>query len=79
MVRSALVQRAQKERWAQWNLKQGLQALPEAVEETLRGRERVEVHKSAPVRRLDHTAAGWEVRHTHTATAHCEECFFNSG
>ncbi|KAI4889436.1 hypothetical protein NFI96_021258, partial [Prochilodus magdalenae] len=62
VVRSALVQRAQKERWAQWNLRRGLQALPEAVEETLRGRERVEVHKSAPVRRLDHTAAGWEVK-----------------
>uniref|UniRef100_A0AAR2KFE0 Protoporphyrinogen oxidase n=1 Tax=Pygocentrus nattereri TaxID=42514 RepID=A0AAR2KFE0_PYGNA len=57
VVRSALLQRAQKERWAQWSLRRGMQALPEALEETLRGHERVEVHYNAPVRRLDNTAA----------------------
>ncbi|KAL7840419.1 hypothetical protein AOLI_G00257420 [Acnodon oligacanthus] len=62
VVRSALLQRAQKERWAQWSLRRGMQALPEALEETLRGRERVKVHHNAPVRRLDNTAAGWEIK-----------------
>uniref|UniRef100_W5KTG1 Protoporphyrinogen oxidase n=1 Tax=Astyanax mexicanus TaxID=7994 RepID=W5KTG1_ASTMX len=59
---SALVRRAQKERWAQWSLRRGIQALPEALEEVLRGRGQVEVHKHAPVRRLDKTAAGWEIK-----------------
>ncbi|XP_066533940.1 protoporphyrinogen oxidase [Hoplias malabaricus] len=57
-----LVQRAQSERWAQWSLRRGLQALPEAVEEALRRHQGVEVHKSAPVRRLDYTASGWEIK-----------------
>ncbi|XP_072548644.1 protoporphyrinogen oxidase [Salminus brasiliensis] len=62
VVHSALVHRAQKERWAQWSLRRGIQALPEALEEVLRGRERVEVHNNAPVRRLDNTPAGWEIK-----------------
>lgn len=62
VVPSALVRRAEKERWAQWSLRRGIQALPEALEEVLRGRGQVEVLKHAPVRRLDKTAAGWEIK-----------------
>lgn len=63
---SALAQRAKAESWSQWSLTDGMQTLPEALQEVLRGRERVELHHSAPVRSLSYTAGGWEVRR-HTA------------
>ncbi|XP_062842146.1 protoporphyrinogen oxidase [Trichomycterus rosablanca] len=59
---SALAQRAKRESWSQWSLKRGMQTLPDALAETLKGRERVEIHQSAPVRSLNHTAGGWEIK-----------------
>ncbi|KAF5890406.1 protoporphyrinogen oxidase, partial [Clarias magur] len=59
---SALVQRAKAESWAQLSLREGMQTLPEALQEALRGHERVEIRHSAPVRSLSYTAGGWEIK-----------------
>lgn len=68
---SMLAQRAKAESWSQWSLTHGMQTLPEALQEVLRGHERVEIHHSAPVRTLSYTAGGWEVRRH--AVEHCRE------
>lgn len=66
--RSALAQRAKAESWAQWSLTDGMQNLPDALQEALSSRERVELHHSAPVRTLSYTTAGWEVGQHVTCT-----------
>ncbi|XP_076869365.1 protoporphyrinogen oxidase [Brachyhypopomus gauderio] len=58
---SQLAQRAKKERWAQWSLRRGMQALPEALQEVLVEQQRVEVLHNTPVRSLRHTTDGWEI------------------
>ncbi|MCJ8745357.1 hypothetical protein PDJAM_G00129460 [Pangasius djambal] len=65
---SALAQRAKAESWAQWSLTDGMQSLPDALQEALRGRERVDIHHSAPVRSLSYTAGGWEIKQEDGAT-----------
>uniref|UniRef100_A0A4W4FIJ1 Protoporphyrinogen oxidase n=1 Tax=Electrophorus electricus TaxID=8005 RepID=A0A4W4FIJ1_ELEEL len=62
LVPSELAQRAQKERWAQWSLRRGMQALPETLHEVLRGKERVEVHQNTPVKSLSRKPGGWEIK-----------------
>uniref|UniRef100_UPI00398F10A2 protoporphyrinogen oxidase isoform X2 n=1 Tax=Pristiophorus japonicus TaxID=55135 RepID=UPI00398F10A2 len=58
---SRLIGQARQERWAQWSLKQGMQTLPEAMEQELR-RRGVEIHLHSPVQALRQTAEGsWEV------------------
>ncbi|XP_060718347.1 protoporphyrinogen oxidase [Tachysurus vachellii] len=66
--RSALAQRAKAESWAQWSLTDGMQTLPDALQEALSGRERVELRHSAPVRTLSYTTAGWEIKQVDGAT-----------
>ncbi|XP_047664852.1 protoporphyrinogen oxidase isoform X2 [Tachysurus fulvidraco] len=66
--RSALAQRAKAESWAQWSLTEGMQTLPDALQEALSGREQVELHHSAPVRTLSYTTAGWEIKLVDGAT-----------
>uniref|UniRef100_UPI00398EB386 protoporphyrinogen oxidase isoform X1 n=1 Tax=Pristiophorus japonicus TaxID=55135 RepID=UPI00398EB386 len=57
---SRLIGQARQERWAQWSLKQGMQTLPEAMEQELR-RRGVEIHLHSPVQALRQTAEGsWE-------------------
>ncbi|XP_048368355.1 protoporphyrinogen oxidase isoform X2 [Sphaerodactylus townsendi] len=53
--------RAQKERWSQWSLRNGMEALPEALADFLKHRA-VEIHRDASVKRLDRTATGrWQI------------------
>lgn len=60
-VESPLICRAQKERWSQWSLRSGMEALPEALADFLK-RRGVEIHQDASVKRLETTAAGgWQV------------------
>ncbi|XP_048368366.1 protoporphyrinogen oxidase isoform X3 [Sphaerodactylus townsendi] len=58
---SPLIRRAQKERWSQWSLRNGMEALPEALADFLKHRA-VEIHRDASVKRLDRTATGrWQI------------------
>ncbi|XP_053560461.1 protoporphyrinogen oxidase [Bombina bombina] len=60
-VDSELIRRSKKERWSQWSLRGGMQALSEALEGFLRERG-VEIHKDTPVRQLERTADNrWKV------------------
>ncbi|XP_070551894.1 protoporphyrinogen oxidase-like [Ptychodera flava] len=52
----ALVQRARKERWPIWTLKQGLQGLTDTLAETLTTKYGVEIHKCAPCTSMEFTA-----------------------
>ncbi|XP_030044181.1 protoporphyrinogen oxidase isoform X2 [Microcaecilia unicolor] len=52
---SALIRRAKKERWSQWSLRSGMETLPEAMEEFLRGRG-VQIYKDTPLQQLERTA-----------------------
>ncbi|KAI5092536.1 protoporphyrinogen oxidase, partial [Silurus meridionalis] len=61
-ARAGLVQRARTESWAQWSLRRGMQTLPDALQEALRGREGVEIHHSAPIRTLSYIAGAWEIQ-----------------
>lgn len=74
---SALAQRAKAESWSQWSLRDGMQTLPDALKEALRGHERVEIRHSAPVRTLSYTAGGWEVRRH--GVVHCGEVEIKKG
>ncbi|XP_058231867.1 protoporphyrinogen oxidase isoform X2 [Hemibagrus wyckioides] len=69
---SALARRARAESWSQWSLTDGMQTLPDALQEALRGRERVELHHSTPVRTLTHTAGGWEIKLENGATLNAD-------
>uniref|UniRef100_A0A9J8D8B9 Protoporphyrinogen oxidase n=1 Tax=Cyprinus carpio carpio TaxID=630221 RepID=A0A9J8D8B9_CYPCA len=60
VVPSDLAKRASKESWTQWSLKRGMQAFPEALEDTLKRRERVELHHHAKVKSLNMNSEGWE-------------------
>ncbi|KAG9335420.1 hypothetical protein JZ751_004742 [Albula glossodonta] len=55
---SGLAQRAQRERWAQWSLRKGMQSLPDALEDSLKGR--VQIHKHTPVKELTQGPGSWE-------------------
>nr|XP_056709851.1 protoporphyrinogen oxidase [Euleptes europaea] len=56
-----LIRRAQKERWSQWSLRSGLEALPEALADFLK-RRAVEIHRDASVKQLERTATGrWQI------------------
>ncbi|KAI1894786.1 hypothetical protein AGOR_G00119330 [Albula goreensis] len=57
---SGLAQRAQRERWAQWSLRKGMQSLPDALEDSLKGR--VQIHKHAPVKGLTQGPGSWEIK-----------------
>ncbi|XP_030637492.1 protoporphyrinogen oxidase [Chanos chanos] len=59
---SDLARRAAKESWAQWSLRRGMQMLPEALEDVLKKSERVELHQHAPVKNLNTTGTGWEIK-----------------
>uniref|UniRef100_A0AAV2MFM6 Protoporphyrinogen oxidase n=1 Tax=Knipowitschia caucasica TaxID=637954 RepID=A0AAV2MFM6_KNICA len=56
-----LALRAQRERWAQWSLRSGLESLPEALKLQLQSRG-VELHTGAQVRGLQRTDSGWTVQ-----------------
>ncbi|XP_072354405.1 protoporphyrinogen oxidase-like isoform X1 [Scyliorhinus torazame] len=59
---SRLISRARRESWLQWTLKQGLQTLPEAIQQEL-CRRGVEIHLNCPVQKLQQKADGaWEVQ-----------------
>lgn len=45
-----------------------MQTLPDALQEALRGHERVEIRHNAPVRSLSYTAGGWEIKQEDGAT-----------
>ncbi|XP_030044178.1 protoporphyrinogen oxidase isoform X1 [Microcaecilia unicolor] len=58
---SALIRRAKKERWSQWSLRSGMETLPEAMEEFLRGRG-VQIYKDTPLQQLERTADNrWKI------------------
>ncbi|KAL2084479.1 hypothetical protein ACEWY4_019997 [Coilia grayii] len=57
-----LATRSLKESWAQWSLRKGMQMFPEALEDALRRKDSVEVHKHAPVNTLNATGCGWEIK-----------------
>ncbi|XP_041081775.1 protoporphyrinogen oxidase isoform X2 [Polyodon spathula] len=61
---SRLAQKSREEGWAQWSLRQGMQALPEALEDWLRRTGRVEILQETEVQRLERTAGGsaWEIK-----------------
>uniref|UniRef100_A0A9J7WXZ7 Protoporphyrinogen oxidase n=1 Tax=Cyprinus carpio carpio TaxID=630221 RepID=A0A9J7WXZ7_CYPCA len=61
-IPSDLAKRASKESWTQWSLKRGMQAFPEALEDTLKRRERVELHHHAKVKSLNMNSEGWEIK-----------------
>lgn len=56
-----LAQRAQRERWAQWSLRRGVQSLPEALEQSLKRSGSVELYTDAAVRGLELTGSGWTI------------------
>ncbi|XP_055083961.1 LOW QUALITY PROTEIN: protoporphyrinogen oxidase [Periophthalmus magnuspinnatus] len=56
-----LAQRAQRERWAQWSLRRGVEALPEALVHHLEQSSTVELHTQAPARGLERTHSGWTI------------------
>ncbi|XP_051865779.1 protoporphyrinogen oxidase isoform X2 [Pristis pectinata] len=56
-VQTGMLERARRERWAQWTLRAGMQALPEAMEAALRSRG-VEIHLHTPVTQIRPTADG---------------------
>lgn len=62
VVPSGLAKRASKESWTQWSLKRGMQTLPEALEDSLRRRNGVELHHHAKVKRLNVDSTGWEIK-----------------
>uniref|UniRef100_A0A8C1QZN8 Protoporphyrinogen oxidase n=1 Tax=Cyprinus carpio TaxID=7962 RepID=A0A8C1QZN8_CYPCA len=62
VVPSDLAKRASTESWTQWSLKRGMQAFPEALEDTLKRRERVELHHHAKVKSLNMNSGGWEIK-----------------
>ncbi|XP_072317270.1 protoporphyrinogen oxidase [Eucyclogobius newberryi] len=57
-----LAQRAQREHWAQWSLRRGLESLPEALVQSLEQNIGVELHAQAPVKGLEPTDSGWRIR-----------------
>ncbi|XP_028836093.1 protoporphyrinogen oxidase [Denticeps clupeoides] len=59
---SDLAKRSSKESWSQWSLKKGMQMLPEALEEFLKIKKNVELHKHASVKTLNPTGCGWEIK-----------------
>uniref|UniRef100_A0A8C1MF48 Protoporphyrinogen oxidase n=1 Tax=Cyprinus carpio TaxID=7962 RepID=A0A8C1MF48_CYPCA len=61
-IPSDLAKRASTESWTQWSLKRGMQAFPEALEDTLKRRERVELHHHAKVKSLNMNSGGWEIK-----------------
>ncbi|XP_058865404.1 protoporphyrinogen oxidase-like isoform X2 [Acipenser ruthenus] len=63
-LESKLAQKSREEGWAQWSLRQGMQALPEALEDWLRRTGRVEILQEVEVQRLERTAGGsaWEIK-----------------
>ena len=62
MAPGPLAVRAQKERWAQWSLRGGVQSLPEALGRSLEQSDTVELHTEAQVTGLELGASGWTVR-----------------
>lgn len=62
VVPSDLAKRASKESWTQWSLKRGMQAFPEALEDMLKRRERVELHHHAKVKSLNMNGGCWEIK-----------------
>ncbi|KAA0702801.1 Protoporphyrinogen oxidase [Triplophysa tibetana] len=48
--------------WSQWSLKRGMQTLPEALENSLRRQERVEVHHNTLVKSLTLQGGVWEIK-----------------
>ncbi|XP_069463275.1 protoporphyrinogen oxidase [Ambystoma mexicanum] len=62
---SELISKAKEERWSQWSLRQGMQMLPEALEDFLTHRG-VEIHKDTPLTGLDRTSDNsWKVKLPH--------------
>ncbi|XP_069041130.1 protoporphyrinogen oxidase [Lepisosteus oculatus] len=61
---SGLARRAQAERWTQWSLRRGMQALPEALEDRLKADRRVTIHTQALVQGLSRPAggSGWLIK-----------------
>lgn len=56
-----LAVRAQKERWAQWSLRRGVQSLPEALGRSLEQDGGVELLTQARVTGLEPTQSGWTI------------------
>lgn len=56
-----LAQRAQRERWAQWSLRKGVQSLAEALGQSLELKDNVELHTEAAVRGIERTDSGWTI------------------
>ncbi|XP_012673464.1 protoporphyrinogen oxidase [Clupea harengus] len=59
---SDLATRSSKESWAQWSLRRGMQMLPEALEDVLNNKDHVELHKHAPVKTVNATGSGCEIK-----------------
>ncbi|KAM4735949.1 protoporphyrinogen oxidase isoform 2-T2 [Anableps anableps] len=57
-----LAQRAQRETWAQWSLRRGVETLPESITEYLLQSDKVELHKDAAVQQIIPSTSGWKVR-----------------
>ncbi|XP_078525294.1 protoporphyrinogen oxidase [Lissotriton helveticus] len=58
---SSLIRRAKEESWSQWSLRNGMQTLPEIMEDFLWQRG-VEIHKDSPITGLERTSEnGWKV------------------
>ncbi|KAJ0066656.1 hypothetical protein NL108_016760, partial [Boleophthalmus pectinirostris] len=56
-----LALRAQREGWAQWSLRRGVQVLPDALVQRLEQDRTVHLRTRAPVRGLEHSPAGWTI------------------
>lgn len=56
-----LALRSQKESWAQWSLRRGLQSLPESMAVFLKSSGKVELHLNAPVKEIHPSASEWKV------------------
>ncbi|KAG7469016.1 hypothetical protein MATL_G00124360 [Megalops atlanticus] len=59
---SDLARRSRKESWAQWSLREGMQTLPDALEDALRHSERTQIHKHSCVTQLRSEGSGWEIK-----------------
>lgn len=56
-----LAQRANRESWAQWSLRRGVESFPESLTEYLQQSGKVELHKDSAVKQIIPTTSGWKV------------------
>ncbi|XP_054636735.1 protoporphyrinogen oxidase isoform X2 [Dunckerocampus dactyliophorus] len=56
-----LSRRSEKESWAQWSLRRGLESLPESISDFLQQSRRVLLHRDTPVSHISPSARGWTI------------------